>query len=242
MAVLALTDVFAYVAGHDFTTDTNQAALQMEAAALDSTTFGSGGWRESAYGLKSLQFGMQGFWQSATSDAVDVEAFTDLGVASRVHTFGDVETQGETAYLFQAGESQYQLLGSVGELAPFTLQSVGTDGVGAVRGMLGKAKGTVSATGATGAGLNLGAVSSAQFLYATFHAFSVGTTITVQVESDSDNTFATPTARGTIGPITARGGTWMTRVAGPITDTWFRFNITAITGSFIVAGAIGIGS
>lgn len=241
MAELALVDAFAHVHGHDFTTDTNQLGLDMEAAALDKTTYGSGGWRENAFGLKTVAFGMQGFWQ-AGADQVDPDSFDDLGVTSRVHTFGPIQTEGQVAYLWRAGFSQYQLFGQVGELAPFTLQSAGTDGAGAVRGMLAKKKGAVSAAGATGAGVNLGAVSATQFLYASLHVFTAGTTISVQVESDSDNTFATPTARGTIGPVTARGGSWMTRVAGPITDTWFRFNVTAVTGSFSVAGAIAIGN
>jgi len=242
MSELALIDAFAYVAGHDFTGDTNQLQFQAEAAALDATTFGSGGWMENAYGLKNLGFNMQGFFQSATDDAVDPEAFTDLGVASRVHTFGDVETETSPAMIFQAGKSQYQLLGQVGELAPFQLQSVGTDGVGAIRGQLAKAKGVVSAVGALGSGLNLGAVASGKYLYATFHVFSAGTTITVLVESDDNSGFTTAATQQTIGPITTRGGTWMTRVAGPITDTWYRMRVSAITGSFTVAGAIGIGN
>lgn len=242
MAEFALIDAFAYVAGHDFTTDNNQQLLNADATVLDATTFGSDGWRENAYGLKSLAWGMQGFWQSAASDAVDPEAFADLGVIDRVHTIGDTENQGDVAFLFLAGKSQYQLLGQLNELAPFALSSVGTNGVGVIRGQLAKAKGAVSAIGATGGGVELGQVAAGQFLYATWHMFAVGTTITVQVESDDNANFTSATARGTIGPITTRGGTWMTRVAGPITDTHYRFNVTANTGSHIAAGAIGIGS
>lgn len=242
MAAIALLDCFVHVAGHDFTTDENETRLEGEADALDKTTWGSAGWSEHAYGLKSLKFDEKGWWQSAASDAVDPEAFADLGVTDRVHTFGPVETEAQPAYMFQAGKASYELFGKVGELAPFKLASRGTNGVGLVRGQLGKVKGSVSATGALGSGLNLGAVGASQFLYATFHVFSAGTTITVQVESDDAAGFPSATARGTIGPITTRGGTWMTRVAGPITDTHYRFNVTAITGTFIVAGAIGIGS
>jgi hypothetical protein len=241
MGVLALTDAFAYVHGHDFTTDTNEVNLGLEAATLDKTTFGSGGWTEVAGGLKSNAFNMAGFWQSAASDAVDPEAFNDLAVVNRVHTMGPVETEGQPAYMFQAGKFSYQLLGPVGELAPFTLNSQGTDGVGAVRGTLTKAKGVVSAIGATGTSLNLGAVAANQFLYATFHVFGTpGTTITAVVESDDANTFASATTRFTFGPITTGGGVWGTRVAGSITDTWYRLRVTAITGTFTIAAAIGI--
>lgn len=243
MTEYALLNVFSYVGGHDFTTDTNMAKIAADSVALDATTYGSNGWHETAFGLKNCAFDMSGFWQSALADAVDPEAFADLGVTDRAHTIGTVQAEGTPAYLFQAGKANYQLLqGGIGTLAGFTLASRGTNGQGVIRGQLAKSKGAVSAIGVLGSGLNLGAVAANQFLYATFHVFSVGTTLTVQLQSAPTNAFAAPTTRATIGPLTARGGTWMARVAGPITDTWFRFNVSANTGSHVVAGAIGIGS
>lgn len=241
MSELALIDAFAYVAGHDFTADTNQLALNGQAAQLDATTFGSGGWNENAYGLKSYDFAMQGWWQSAASDSVDDESFGDFNI-SRSHTFGPLEVETSPAYIFNAAKSNYKLLdGGVGALAGFSLASAGQDAFGVVRGQLAKAKGAMNAVGALGSGVQLGAVPAGQYLYATLHVFTAATTATVQVQSATANTFAGATTRGTIGPVTARGATWMTRVAGPITDTWFRFNVSAITGAFVAAGAIAIG-
>lgn len=242
MAVLSLTDAFVYCAGYDFTTDTNNAALAVDAAQLDKTTFGSGGWTELTGGLKSVNFNYSGFWQvdGVSDQAVDNQAFSQLGTADQVYTFGPVETEGQPAYMFRAMKSQYALGGAVGELMPFSLAANGTNGQGVVRGQLAKARGTVAATGALGTGLELGAVGASQYLYATFHVFSPGTTITVTVESDDNSGFTSATTRATIGPITTSSGTWATRVAGAITDTWWRFNVTGITGSHIVSGAIGI--
>lgn len=240
MTEFALLNAYSYVAGHDFTGDTNQVELSGEATVLDATTFRSNGWNERITGLKNLAFNMQGFWQSATEDAVDPEAFGDLTV-SRAHTFGPVESEGQPAYMFMGLKSRYQWLGDLNTVTPFTLNTVGSDGVGVVRGLLAKAKGAMTATGALGSVVNLGAVPSGQYLYATFHVFGAGTTATVQVQSDDAAGMASPTLRGTIGPVTARGGTWMVRVPGPITDTHYRFNVSAITGAFVAAGAIGIG-
>lgn len=241
MAVEALLDAFAYVAGHDFTTDTNQGQLNNSAAALDATTFGSNGWQENAYGLKSFDFAYSGFWQSALADAVDVEAFGDIAV-ERPHTWGLKEVEGSPAFMFNAAKTAYNIGGEVGPLAPFSLQSNGTDKYGAIRGQLAKAKGAMNATGLLGSVVNLGAVAANQYLYATFHIFTAGTTATIQVQSDDNGGMASPTTVATIGPLTARGGTFMARVAGPITDTFYRFNVSAITGAFVAAGAIGIGS
>lgn len=240
MAVAALLNAGLYVAGHDFTTDTNQGQLDLEAQALEKTTFGSDGWTENAYGLKTLQFAFSGFWQSATDDAVDPEAFGDLAI-ERAHTWMLNEVETEPAWLFNAGKSNYQIGGEVGPLAPFQLQCSATDKYGAIRGQLAKAKGAANAVGPIGSVVNLGAVAADQFLYATFHVFTAGTTITVQVQSDDAAGMASPTVRGTVGPLTTRGGTFMARVAGPITDTHYRFNVSAVTGAFVAAGAIGIG-
>lgn len=243
MATLALLNCFAHVAGHDFTADTNQLNLNVDVTALDKTTFGSAGWTELAGGLKDLTFDMAGFWQSAASDAVDVEAFPDLGVRNRAHTVGPVNTEANPAYMFQGGKFTYNLLGEINTLAPFTLNSRNTDGVGAVRGQLAAKKQNVSAVGTFGSGVNLGAGAAGKFLYATLHAFSVGTTITIDIESAPTSAFVAldTTTRATIGPITARGGTWVPRVdASAITDPWWRFNVTAVTGTFSVAGAIAI--
>jgi len=139
------------------------------------------------------------------------------------------------------GHFNYQLLGAHGEAAPFSLTAAGTDGYGVVRGKLAKVKGDVSATGATGSVVELGEVAADDYLYATFHVLSAGTTITVQVQSAAVVGFGSPTTRATLGPITVTGGTWAVRVAGPITDEFFRFNVSAVTGTFSVAGAIGIG-
>ena len=60
------------------------------------------------------------------------------------------------------------------------------------------------------------------------------------IESDDNGSFTSATTRATIGPLTATGGTWVTRVAGAITDDYYRFNVTAITGTFSVGAAFGI--
>ena len=240
MSTLAITNAFAYVDSHDFTGDSNQFSLTCEADPQDKTTFRSGGWREYNLGVKTSQLSLGGFYQ-AWADSVDEYSFNALGVTGRVTTCGTVEVEGEPAGMFQSMAHQYQILGQHGENAPFSLQGGCSDGVGVIRGRLAKETGTVSAPGAIGTALNLGAVSSTQYLYATIHLLgTAGTTITVVVESDDANTFASAITRMTLGPYTTVGGRWATRVAGPITDTWWRMRVTSVTGTWTVAGAIGI--
>lgn len=242
MGSFALTDATTWVAGYDFTTNLNQMSISAEAEQLDSTTFGGGGFRSRAGGLRSVQAQLAGFWESATSAAPDPQVFPDLGVADRVVTVAPSSAEGSVAYFCQAGKFGYQMFGQVGVLTPFSLDMASTNGVGLIRGQVAKAKGSVSATGAAGSVLQLGTVAAGQYLYAALHVFSAGTTLTVQVQSAATVGFASPTVRGTFTAATAAGGLWLARVAGPITDAFYRLNVSAVTGTFQIAGAVGIGA
>lgn len=242
MAPIALLTAFMYVDDWDATGDSNQMEFSGTQPALDGTTFRSNGWEEvGGSGLKKLDFGFNGFWSAATTAAQDVQSFNQLGVGGRVFTAYTVETETAPAFIWKGGVFDYQAFGNIGEAAPFSIQSKGTDGIGAVRGQLAAAKQTKAATGQLGSICQLGAPTATQFVYASFHVFSAGTTITVQVQSDDSGAFSSPTTRATIGPITAVGGTYLTRVAGPfVGETHWRLNVSAITGSFNVAGAIAV--
>lgn len=240
MAPTALTNAFIYIGGHDFTADSNTLTLSCEGNANDKTTFRSGGWRAYNMGVKTSDMNVGAFWYAGT-DAPDDEVWNNTFGLGQVTTLADVETEGMPAYMLQSMAHNYQLLGQHGENAPFTLQGACKDGLGVIRGQLALAMADVSATGAVGTALELGAVDVGEYLYATFHVFGTpGTTITAVVESAADNTFASATTRITFGPYTTAGGRWGIRVAGSVTDTWYRLRITAITGTFAIACAIAV--
>ena len=234
-----LTAATTYLHGYDLTSDNNKLAIKYTAADLDVTTFGSSGAMTRIAGLRDVEADYEGFW-GANSGGNDAEFFPDLGTADRVFTVSKTGTAGDTALLFQAGKFTVDLFGEVGQPAPFALTAMGTSAQGLVRGGLAKAKGNVSATGALGSVLNLGAVSATQYLYATVHIFTAGTTITLQLQTDDNSGFTSPTTVQTIGPLTTTGGTWATRVAGALTDTYQRINVSAVTGTFSIAAAIGV--
>lgn len=248
MTAFSMTDVTILVNDQDFSGYSNNVALTAEAEALESTTFRSGGQRARVGGgLKTTQLDASGFWDPAPDAAI----FADLetGNMTRAVTVAPTNDQGGTAYMFRAGYFNYSQFGDVGSLAPFSLTMMNTSREGLIRGAYLKRStddaGTaenVSAIGVAGStGVQLAAVGSGQYLYGTFHVLTAATTITAVLESAAANTFVGATTRITFGPITTTGGTWGTRVAGPITDTWYRLRITAITGTFNVACAVGIG-
>lgn len=240
MAVFVLTDALILAHDQDLSGQSNKVTLKTMADEKDATTFGQGGYRVKVGGLKTVDLDLSGYQDS--SAVPDAAAFAALGVADRAYTVAAANVTGQTAYLFQAGEFEYDQGDAVGNLAPFDAKAKGTNIVGVARGQLAKPKGVVSATGVLGGGVNLGAGGAGKFLYATLHVIGTpGTTVTVIVQSDTTSGFAAPTTRATIGPITTAGGTFMTRVnAAAFTDTWWRFNVSAITGSFTLAGSLAI--
>jgi hypothetical protein len=241
VSTFAFVDPTIWVGGMDATGYLTQVSLSISVAELDSTVFGLAGFRSRKGGLRTVESQYSGFWEAGTG-APDPEIFTNLGVADRVATIAPSSTETSVAYMHQLGKFAYNPFGQIGELTPFSLNGSNTSAAGVVRGQVAKAKGNVSSTGATGSPVQLGASGSTQYLYAALHVFSAGTTITVQVQSDNASNFPSPTTQGTFSGITTASGTWLTRIAGPITDDWFRLNISAITGTFQIAGAIAIGS
>lgn len=238
MATFVLTDAIIYVDDFDYTGVTNKVALKASVDFQDSTVFGGGGYRSRKGGLRSIEMDVDGY-QDNTSQ--DLQSFSDIGIADRPSTVAAVSIESTPAFMFLCETTDYQPFGKVGEMAPFALKTTNTDQVGLIRGQVAKAKGNVSTTGVLGSGIQLPAGAAGKFVYATFHVFTVGTTITVQVQRGSASNFPAPVTVATIGPLTTVGGTWMTRVDSTgITDTWWRFNVSAITGTFNVSGAIAV--
>lgn len=243
MGSFAANNVTTWFSGYDMTSDLNSTSLALSYDALDATVYGCSA-RVRAAGLEDVQLNEAGLWQ-AGAVAVDPTAFAALGGASQVVSNSSDGLEPSVAYFYRAREFSYQTFGKVGEMMPFQLTAQSARGAGlasvaAVRGRILKTKAVVSATGATGTAFQLGAVAAGQFLYGAFHEFVAGATVTGVLESAPDNTFGAATTRITFGPITTIGGTWGTRVAGPITDTWYRLRITAITGSHTIACVAGI--
>lgn len=241
MALFTLTDCTAWVHDRDFTTDSTSMSLAVEVEQKEATTFRPAtdpdrGWRALRGGLRAVEANGEGLWDAAP----DLAAWSGLGMAERVATIAPTSEEGSTAYAFLASSLSYECFGEIGELAPFSLGLKGSNGVGAVRGQVAKAKGDVSATGTLGSALNLGAVGAGQFLYATLHVFAAATTITVVLESDDNAGFSSATTRATFGPITTTGGFWATRVAGPLAETHYRLRVSSITGAFTAGGVIAI--
>jgi len=241
-------NVTTWFSGFDMTGQTNNTSLPMSYDALDATVYQpatvTNPSRVRVAGLEDTQLTEAGFWE-AGAGLLDPTAFTALGGASQVVSVSNDGAESSVAYMFRARTFNYEAFAQLGELIPFQLtaqsaRGTGLSSVSSVRGRVLKTKADVSATGATGTAFQLGATSATQYLYGALHVFSAGTTITGVIESDDNSDFTSATTRITFSGITAVGGTWGTRVAGALTDDWYRLRITACTGTFSIACTAGI--
>lgn len=233
-----------WVGGYDLGPDLNSMSMPIEYEELVDTRFGMTGQSRKA-GFESVSASVAGY-QQLGSGLVEATLWSQMSTTTQPVTMTSDGTVGQVAYFWQARHFKLTPFdGEVGSMAPFALEMKGVRGngtlsVGAVRGRVLVAKGDISATGVAGSAYQLGAVASGEYIYLALHTFAIGTSFTFDLESDDNSNFTSATTRATVGAISSTGGTWMTRVAGPITDDYWRINVTAATGTSTIAVSAGI--
>jgi hypothetical protein len=239
-----LQNVRLFCAGADLTTVNNQLEIKAETDVKESTAFVPSGdaWTEVLAGLRSVEASGEGQWEAGDLSKVDDISFSDLGSGTPWTACPAGASVSSLAYLFNSLRTSYELGGTVGDVAPWKADGKGNSPL--VRGQIAHPPGTARTSSGTGTSIQLGAVSASQALYVGLHVHSVsGTTpsLTVRVESDNATGFPSAVTVGTFTAATAIGGQWM-RVAGPITDDWFRaaWTISGTTPSFLFTVSMGV--
>lgn len=225
MSANVIKDAKLYLGSRNLTADIMAVAVNYSSEILDKTTLGDET-RNKVGGLKGVTCNAEMLFNSATSEGY---MFDRINAAGEPVTIGaNSGVAGAVAYLFKAAVASYGPGASVGELLKLSFDAEASDS-DLVRGnILHVAAGAVASGSSTPQ--NLGAISSVQQLYATLHAIaaSAGDTLDIVIESDTLVGFTSPVTRATFtqiaGGVTA--GEWLTPVAGPITDTWWRISWT----------------
>ncbi len=245
MAKFVLKNVRLFAGGADLTTVNSKVQFTAEAESKDTTAFAATGdvWHQVLSGIKSASISGQGQWEAGDASLVDDMAWSTQGAVVPISVCPATAADGSLAWLSQFNRTQYQLLGQVGEVAPWSLTGQGAWPL--VRGAVLHGP-TARTSSGTGTSVQLGAVSSSQRLYVALHVFSVsGTTPSLTVAIQSDNATGFPSA-ATVTTLTAATaiGSQITRVSGPITDDWFRisYTISGTTPSFLFCVTAGVSS
>jgi hypothetical protein len=243
MSKMVLTNCRAFAGAADLTANTNKVEINSQVEAVKVTNYASGGWDEFLGGLADADIALVGFFESgADVSFADPGLFAGLGVSAPFSVAPAGAADQALAYLTNAIEFQYKpLQGGVGDAAGFEASAKSITKL--ARGVIGHPPGTARTASGTGTSNQIGALSASQSLYVNLHVLSVsGTTpsLTVRVESDNATGFPSPVTVGTFSAATAVGGQHM-RIAGPITDDWFRvgWTISGTTPSFLFVVTFG---
>lgn len=236
MAVEVIIDGRLWVNAYDLSGHTNELAADCEAEVLDFTNFDSAGWRESKRGLKQANCAYKGFLDFA--DDASHEALSAAFGANNVISTAVDDAHGADAQLCQVLGSRYSKPFKVGQLPLFDVAFVGATTPGLVDGKILVPKSAVS-SGGSGTGLQLGAVSATQRIYAALHVFACTGTLTCTLVSDDNDSFSSATTRATFTAATGQTVEW-TSVAGAITDDYWRINYSLPSGTASFAVTAGI--
>jgi hypothetical protein len=241
---LVLMDARIYLESSDLTGWSNKVETSPQAADEDITTFASGGWKQRTGGEFDTDVSLEGFFEQLDVSRPDDMFWANLGSNQAALTVAPTSgAAGVVTYLSRVQVMDYKPGGAVGKVLPWTSSLKGNWPL--VRGLILHPQGTARTTTGTGTGFQIGAVTTAQRMYACLHVLSVtGTTpsITVSLQSSVDNTFASPTTRITFVADTAIDGQALS-LLGAVTDTWWRaaWTISGTTPSFLFACSAGVG-
>ncbi len=225
-----------YVNGVDLTGYTNMVRVVPIKEVKDRTTFGNNARVRVMAGLADVEFTAAGFAEMETVD----QAFRAMRQTNTVNTTVMVPATntsavaaGDIAWFFQGVHPQYDTGGQHGEDVMWNLNmSAGAKGYPLAFGKVLDPGTTAITADGNGTGVEAGAVAEGQYAYALVHAVSVSTDDTddITIESAPTDDFADPTTRFTFTQITAAGSEYLVRIAGPITDTWWRV-VHNVTGA-----------
>jgi hypothetical protein len=229
----------AYLSGQQ-----NRIEVAPECEEKPTTNFLSQGWAECIGGISGWKLAGGGQWAASDAQAVDQSRWNAQGAAEYWSIAPGLFTAGERAYLGTAMQSKYTFLGELGEVAPWAIDASGSGAL--VQGRSLHSNATARTATGSGTAVQLQAVDSSHALYCALHVLSVsGTatpTLTVRVQSDNAGGFPSATTVQTFTAATAVGAQFA-RVAGPITDDWFRadWTISGTNPSFLFVVTIGVG-
>lgn len=249
MAILgAWTCPRLYVGSYLLSALLKEMHLEYSADMLDATTFCSTT-RINAAGMKSIALAVSGLLPAASAaDQQQWDLFAKVGtdavpVALLPH---NVPVEGDRALFFKSVQTSFQHGGPLGQLLPFSASFAnGTGTYPLVHGYALEPGTTARIASSYSVGTNKpGAVSASQYAYAALHvwAASAGDTLNVTISSAADAAFTSPTTRFTFTQVSGITSQYMDRVAGAITDTYWRttWTIAGVDPSFTFAVVLGI--
>jgi hypothetical protein len=237
MAKQVFKDGRVLVGGEDFSGQYNSIDFSINSEMQDATVFNSTT-RVRVPTLTDFTMNLTGFYSASTATAnstsstdeasFDSVNFADIGsTVDKILTLAaNTMSTGDIAYFMKGVKASYDIGGAVGDLmkGDSVFQAKNSQ---IVRGTV-AIKDVPSTDSVNGPATELGAVSTAQDLFAVLHVTRAGSTtgtLDVIITSDTASTFPSASTRLTFTQVTGPTAEFLS-VGGAITDTEFRAELT----------------
>jgi hypothetical protein len=233
-----LLDRRVILGGYRISRDANQVRFDCSRAKEDAKTFEDKSDRYEL-GVHTCDFSVSGH----ATDEVERRFLAELVKSARpdlplvIFLASGNGTPGDDVGMVNGCTFEYKASGDHGKIQKFDLSGSGHD-VGMYGELLESSMGTAGITGAqNGTALNLGAVSATQKIVAHLHilhypaAEGTDPLFDSKLQSATDEAFTTPVDRITFPQRDETPIGSVHELNGAITDTWWRFIVTAVGGT-----------
>jgi hypothetical protein len=243
----AFTHCGLFINGVDLTGVSNTVKAEMIKEVKERNVFGNTGKVREMAGLGDVNFTAAGFHEAAQDSLLRATYGTNtINTAFIISSASKTATAaGDLAFFFQGTQPQY----STGEqhgndlLWGLNLQG-GGNGYGIIAGKALNVGTTAITADGNGTGVVMPAASATQYVYAMLQVLEVSAddSIVVTIESDDNADFTSATTRFTFDSASAIGAQYPARLAGAITDTYWRavYDVTGADVSIKCAVLLGI--
>lgn len=218
-----LTDATIIADARDLSGESNEVSIEFSRDDLNNTTFRSEGIEHRA-GMIDATGSVSGFWNADTDEQI-----SDLGTDSVALVIAPDAAAGTPCFVLDAKVTNVSRLGAIGELTPFSFQFGNARRTGAAHGRILFNPTTVVTVPVAGTGFQLGSVSGSSSI--TFHVYVLraddGGEVDVDIESSATNGWTLPDVEDSIAGL-SEGDSASVTVAGPVTNSWWRVNVTGV--------------
>ena len=219
MAAYVLVDAQIYYNEFNISGLMNQVAVQYNADTPEATVLSGDGTRRRISGLIDVQVNANGYIDQSAKDKGIYDRIGN-SLAGNLSVASENGVLGSRAYFLKVHQGTYNILGAIGEVAPFTLDTMANDRL--VRGIIG-ATGVKDSDGSET--FKLGPVAADGGIFAMMHVIGVeGTTPTldVKVQSSTAKAFTSKTERFAFTQVTADPTSELKSLESAVTDEHWR--------------------
>ena len=242
MAAFVIKDGQVYYNEFDISGLLNSVTIDYSGDVPEANVLSGDGTKRRVSGLIDVSISCPGYLDASAADKVIYDRIGNV-IAGNMSIAPQSPIEGSRAYFLKVNQGTYNILGAVGDVAPFTLDASSNSPL--IRGIVG-AVGSKDATGKSSV-FELGEIPDGYKMYAMLHVVEVtgtGPTLAVTVSSADNKAFGSPTVQSELTFTAVKGVLThqLLSLDGPETDTFWRVNWVVKSGAeYKIFVALGIG-